>query len=491
MYRHFRMKLTIILIAFSLLVSLVIAIVDYERLRKTVIHAQHTEVKLAEDKIIHSLSTIDKVYQLFDEQTATQMETNSNELLSLYEREPDFTKWDFSSLSKQFDMDIFILNDENTVIHSSFIEDVGLSFSACCPGLSKLLDERRKGNSFAHDGMDIQSKTGELKKFSYMPTPDGKYLIELGVLLEEDAIFQTFNFISTIESLLNEYEIINSINVYNSGGYLLGVKTENFQHILIEKPYKKIFEEVRSTNETKEFVESENGEKIIYRYIPYTAEVKRGYSTKRVVEIAYNQKVTGLLTQYKYQFFRQLLVSLIGSILLSFLIARLVSKPIHLAFHDSLTGLKNRAAFEDEIAKKVQRNRQYSLLMIDLDNFKIVNDDLGHQEGDELLKVTATTISEVIGSENIAARVGGDEFLVLLNTSKLEKVIRITQQLIRKINEEMTNQLMNRGVKASISIGIAIAKSDDNFETLYEKADRALYQSKENGKNQFRIYVEK
>lgn len=490
MYNNFRVKLTIILIAFSLLLSIIIAIVDYERLRKTVIQAQQTEINMAEDKIIHSLSTIDKVYRLFDEQTASEMEMYSNELLTLYKQEPDFTNWDFSALKDRFGMDVFILNDENTVIHSSFTEDIGLNFNACCPGLAKLLDERRQGKVFTHDGMDIQSKTGEMKKFSYMPTPDGRYLIELGVLLEDDEIFKEFNFISTIENLLNEYEIIDSINVYNSGGYLLGVKTENFQHILIEQPYKSIFEEVRSSNEKKEFVKYEDGEKVIYRYIPYSAEVSRGYSTKRVVEIAYNHKVTGLLTQYKYQFFRQLFVSLIGSVGLSFLIARLVSRPIHLAFHDSLTGLKNRAAFEDEIAKRVNRNDQFSLLMIDLDNFKSVNDELGHQEGDNLLKVAATTIKEVIGSENMAARVGGDEFLVLLNTSELEKVIRTTQRLIRKINEEMTLQLVDSGVKTSISMGVAVATASDNFETLYEKADRALYRSKENGKNQFRVFDE-
>ena len=151
--------------------------------------AQETKISMAEDKIINNLATIDKVYDLFDEQTAEMMESYSMELLEKYEEEPDFKKWDFELLKDKYKMDIFILDDTNTVIHSSFTEDVGTDFQECCPGFSSLLDERREGKTFTADGMDIQSKTGEVKKFSYMPTPDHKYLIELGFLLEDHEYF--------------------------------------------------------------------------------------------------------------------------------------------------------------------------------------------------------------------------------------------------------------------------------------------------------------
>lgn len=490
MFKNFRLKLTIILIVFSLLLSLLIAIFDYEKLRDTVLQSQKTKIAMAEDKIIHNLSTIDKVYHLFDKQIAETMETYSIELLSKYEAQPDFNEWDFKELQAKYKMDIFIMNNENTVIHSSFPQDVGLDFGECCPGFSKLLNERREGQVFTHDGMDIQSKTGEIKKFSYMPTSDQKYIIELGVLLEDQDIFKQFNFLTTIESLLKEYETIDSIKVYNSGGNHLGIKTENFQNEKIEQPFLEIFEQVRGSGQSKELVVDEDGSRTTYRFIPYMADETRGYSTKRVVEIAYNNnEMTGILLEYKNQFLLQLVAILIGSVVLSFFIARLVARPIHLAFHDSLTGLKNRAAFEDEIQKRFERkNKKIAILMIDLDNFKSVNDYLGHGEGDRILKVAASTIDEVIGTENLAARVGGDEFLVLLDTDEINSVKKLAEKLIRAMADRLIEQLGNNEIRTSISIGVAVATEKDTFESLYEKADQALYKSKENGKNQFSLY---
>lgn len=490
MFNNFRWKLTIVLIVFSLILSLFIALFDYNKLRKTVLEAQDTKISMIEDKVVKNLATIDKVYDLFDEQTAEKMESYSKELLEKYKEEPDFRKWDFTSLKEQYKMDIFILNDKNTVIHSSFTEDIGLDFQECCPGFSSLLDERRVGDSFTADGMDIQSKTGEVKKFSYTPTPDHKYLIELGFLLEDHEIFRQFNFLQTIDELVQEYDDINSIKVYNSGGNALGVKTENFQQQYIQQPHKNVFEKVRGSGEPDELVLVEDGKQVTYRYIPYSADERKGFSTDRVVEIAYNNKVmTGLLAGYKNQFLLQLFVILIGSIILSFLIARLVAMPIHLAFHDSLTGLKNRAAFEDEISKRLERkNRKVALMMVDLDNFKAINDYLGHGEGDRILKIAAATIQETVGASNFAARVGGDEFLILLDSDETPNLKSLADDLLQRINEKMEFHLNEKSIQTSISIGVAIATENDDFESLYAKADKALYQSKENGKNQYNVF---
>ncbi len=490
LFTNFRWKLTIVLIVFSLILSLLIAIFDYSKLRKTVLVAQETKISMAEDKIINNLATIDKVYDLFDKQTAEMMESYSMELLQKYEEEPDFRKWDFLSLKDKYKMDIFILNDKNTILYSSFSEDIGMNFQECCPGFSSLLDKRREGESFTADGMDIQSKTGEVKKFSYMPTSDHKYLIELGFLLEDHEIFKQFNFLDSIDELVEEYDGITSITVFNAGGNPLGVKTENFKQEFIQQPYQEVFEKVRRSGIPDELVLVEDGNKVTYRYIPYSADEKKGYSTERVVEITYNNnEMAGLLAEYKNQFLLQLLITLFGSVMMSFVIARLVAMPIHLAFHDSLTGLKNRAAFEDEISKRLERkNSRIGLMMIDLDNFKSINDYLGHGEGDRILKVAATTIQEVVGAGNFAARVGGDEFLVLIDLNENPDVKSLSEDMLVQINENMENHLNDESIHTSISIGVANSTENDDFESLYEKADQALYQSKENGKNQYNLF---
>ncbi|QTD41464.1 GGDEF domain-containing protein [Sporosarcina sp. Te-1] len=489
MARNFRLKLTVILIVLSLVLSFLIAMFDYFKLKENVIVSQANKISMAEDKIISSLSTIDTVYDLFDEEMAEKMKDFSFELIHKYEEESDFAQWDFHELKNKFEMEVFILDDKNTVVHSSFLEDIGLSFSECCPGFSKLLDDRREGDRFSHDGMDIQSRTGEIKKFSYIPTPDHHYLIELAVSLENEDLFKKFNFLETSKELEDTYDIIDSIHVYNSGGLLLGHKTENFEQKKIQEPFYSVFKEVGRSGEPKELTVEEEGHQKTYRYIPYKADERRGYSTDRVVEIVYNDsELTGLLHSYKNQFILQLGVIMIAAVGLSFIIGRLVATPIHLAFHDSLTGLKNRAAFEDEVQRNLARGNSIALLMIDLDNFKLVNDRLGHGEGDRILKQAARIISEVVEPSAIAARVGGDEFLVLFLDAEEQRIRRTAEDLLLNMQEGVSEMRIFDQIHLSISIGISFSDSGDTFETLYTKADEALYVSKDNGKNQYNVY---
>lgn len=489
MARNFRLKLTVILIVFSLVLSFVIAMFDYMKLKESVIASQAAKISMAEDKIISNLSTIDTVYDLFDKEMSDKMKEFSNELVQKYEEGSDFAQWNFDDLKKKYGMEVFILNENNTVLYSSFKQDIGLNFSDCCPKFSKLLDSRREGSNFSHDGMDIQSKTGEIKKFSYMPTPDHLYLIELAASLEDEEIFKKFNFLETSKELEDTYDIIDSIHVYNSGGFILGQKTDGYMQKKIEEPFFSVFNEVNRSGEVRELTLVADGHQKTYRYIPYVAEERRGYSTNRVVEIVYNDsELTGLLHTYKNQFIKQLLVIITAAVGLSFIIGRLVAAPIHLAFHDSMTGLKNRAAFEDEVQRSLVGSTPLALLMIDLDNFKQVNDRLGHGEGDRILKQAATMIAEVVEPKAVAARVGGDEFLVLFKKAEEHAVRQAAEELLLKIEGNVIGMRLTNEIPLSVSIGIAFSDRNDTFDTLYAKADSALYQSKENGKKRYSVH---
>lgn len=483
MNKHFRLQLTMILIAFSLVLSLLIAWFDYGKLKDRVLIGHETKIEMAESKILESLTIIDSVYSLLDYQMADEMEDYSNELLAKYEKEPDFDKWDFRKLKKQFGMEIFIINEDNQIINSSMSKDIGLDFEKCCTGLAKLLTERRTGTDFSHDGMDLQQRTGEMKKFSYMPTPDHKYIIELSLALEGKEIYQEFNFMKTIAILEEKYDEINSIRVYNSTGRQLGVK--EVRKVL--PAMRSVIREALSTVEPKERSDGH----VTYRYIPYIADDPRGLSTKRVVEIVYNNgDLVGLLGSYRNEFIFQLFLILVAAVGLSFIIARLVAKPIHLAFHDSLTGLKNRAAFDEEMKKRLAKKQgSMALMMIDIDNFKTVNDSLGHGEGDRILQLAATTIQEIAGPTHVVARVGGDEFVIILSKIKEHELKQLAATMVDTLKEELLAQLELEHMDVSISMGIAYATVYDEADTLYDKADHALYQSKENGKNQFNFYT--
>ncbi|ARK23726.1 hypothetical protein SporoP37_02800 [Sporosarcina sp. P37] len=488
MGKNFRIKLTGILIGFTLLLSLIIITADYVRLKKNVETNLEIQVQMAEAEIITSLATIDKVYNVLDVERAASMEEYSETLIALYERQPDFSTWDFAALKEQSGMDVFIIDENNEVIESSYTPDIGLNFNECCRKFSSLLTERRKLGIFSHDALDIHQDTGSFKKFSYMPTPDKKYLIELGYYLEDKLVYKEFNFIDTMHRLEEENEQIKSVNVYNYLGLLLGDRGADKEET-INPSRKPIFTEAYKKFEIKEITAKENGQTLTYRYIPYKADAVPGLSANRVVEIAYYDiPVSDLLKSYRSQFIFQTVSIVIFTIILSVVLARMIARPVHLAFHDVLTGLKNRAAFEDTAVQWLrQKKGPLQFMIIDLDNFKSVNDSLGHGEGDKLLVKAAKIIDKESGKDHLAARIGGDEFVVLFSRVTEEQVMKCADSMLESMRKSFA-YLQKEEIHLSISIGIATAEKKDTIHTLYRKADVALYQSKKKGKDQYSFY---
>src|SRR5690625_4024365 len=169
------MKLFFVMIVFASTVSFITAMMNQHKISKKVIENNQIQLQQIEEVVKHSLETIDKAYYFFDQDTAEKMQEYSEYILKLYDENPNFDKWDFQKLKNELGMDIFIIDENNVVVNSSFKEDVGLDFHKCCKSLSKILDERRKDGRFFHDGIDLSQMTGEITKYSYMATPDKKY----------------------------------------------------------------------------------------------------------------------------------------------------------------------------------------------------------------------------------------------------------------------------------------------------------------------------
>jgi diguanylate cyclase (GGDEF)-like protein len=163
----------------------------------------------------------------------------------------------------------------------------------------------------------------------------------------------------------------------------------------------------------------------------------------------------------------------------------------HMARHDSLTGLPNRAAFRDEMEqalKRVRRGQMIAVLCLDLDNFKNVNDTLGHVIGDKLLCAAAKRLKDLVRETDMIARLGGDEFAILQSgVDKAEFAGSFAQRVITAINQPY--DLDGHQVVVSTSIGIALAPNDgDSTEQLLRNADMALYRAKSDGRSTFRYF---
>ena len=164
----------------------------------------------------------------------------------------------------------------------------------------------------------------------------------------------------------------------------------------------------------------------------------------------------------------------------------------HLAFNDALTGLPNRALFNDRLAQglaRADRNRRsVAVLFLDLDNFKVVNDSLGHELGDRLLVGVAERLRACLRAEDTAARLGGDEFTVLLeNLVDDGQPIEVTQRIAAQLSQPI--RLNGRELVPTCSIGIAVsAPGRDRPDTLLRNADLAMYRAKANGKARYAVF---
>lgn len=488
MKSNFRLKLFLIMILFALFMSLTISIYHYIKIREQAIDNKYLELQQIEEGVKYSIKTIEKGYYLFGLDTAKKMKESTDFLLKKYKDNPNLDEWDFEALKRQLGFDVYMINQENTITHSSFKNDIGLNFSECCGKLASILDERRESGEFFDDGIDIEQATGELKKYSYMATSDKRYLIQLGYNLKNGVIFKEFNFLTTIQELIARYPSVNDINILNIGGYILGEPVETGE---IPDNRRAVFEQTLRTGKTSEWKGEWNNQPANYRYVHYVSDYDNGTTNTKVLEIIYNEhELKLILSEYKKAFIIQLLIILITTILLSLLISKWVAKPMYLAFHDSLTGLKNRAAFDELLKTSLNENEgNTALFMLDLDNFKLVNDYFGHDRGDLLLKTVAQKIRLNAEKEDTIFRLGGDEFIIIKRYDHESEVIAQAGMIISSIKEISGANFNINEETISVSIGIALAPRDgDDLETLYKKADIALYSSKEKGKHQYQLY---
>jgi len=163
-----------------------------------------------------------------------------------------------------------------------------------------------------------------------------------------------------------------------------------------------------------------------------------------------------------------------------------------LAFHDILTGLPNRALMQDrlyQLTSHAKRNaRKVGLFFLDIDHFKRINDTFGHDTGDQLLIVVAKRLQSVLRNCDTVCRIGGDEFVVLIDNISTRKSVSM---IACKILEALTQPIVLKGkeVYSSTSIGISIFPEDgDDTDSLLKNADTAMYQAKESGRNTYCFY---
>jgi diguanylate cyclase (GGDEF)-like protein/PAS domain S-box-containing protein len=164
------------------------------------------------------------------------------------------------------------------------------------------------------------------------------------------------------------------------------------------------------------------------------------------------------------------------------------SQITYMAYHDALTGLPNRAMFYEQLAGALKEDKPLAIILVDLDHFKSVNDNYGHQAGDELLNHVARHLIGSVGSKGLVSRLAGDEFIVLMkNTHSIEQVNEVCDAILNNVHEPFI--YLGHKFHITVSMGISMYPQDGRTaDMLIKNADTAMYEAKSAGKNHYKSF---
>ncbi len=218
--------------------------------------------------------------------------------------------------------------------------------------------------------------------------------------------------------------------------------------------------------------------------------LNRKYITELDLYLIVEAKVNNFTKAATETFYFNIFISAVITILISFIIVLYVRR-IHLrldklASNDDLTGLPNRRCFHEKLTQflllKERNHNNLSILFIDIDDFKFINDTKGHDVGDKVLKYLAKTLNTNVRKSDFVARWGGEEFIILLIDSDINQAQVIAEQLRSQVaNSKRLSQFSQKPV--TISLGATSVTTSDDIDAILKRADDALYKAKSQGKN--------
>ena len=482
-------KLLFSLLVFTVVLVTVIMLVNRQILVQDIEQSAERTRDLIEADILHEMQMVDKAHLYFDTSISEDMKNELQYWRDYYVENPDFKTWDIADIKERTGMEFYIIDRNAVTILTTYEPSIGFDFNDCCERFVKLLDERRQSDQFYSDGLDNSAATKDLWKYSYWSTPDHQYILELGLQVEETALYKSFNFFDASERFTREFRDLEEIRIITDEGFILQSKDEHVSVETMDARWRAAYKEAATHMEEVQFTSVYEDVTETHRFIPYFAEVQRGNSTTRIVYMKFTDETKqDSMRQYTRQFIITLLGAIVIALVLLLIELKILMSTIKLATYDPLTGIYNRASYMQHVDNLISKQKSFplGLLLIDLDNFKAINDQYGHNEGDEVLKEVARILKRYNSKTQFAVRFGGDEFAMIVEKATSQQLETISQEIIAAVKHLATAPNRKHWDVLSVSIGGTLQQEPKEEErVLYERADAALYLSKNNGKDRY------
>ncbi len=454
--------------------------------------------QLIEKSIYNEIKYTDIISKVAERDIQDNMENYSQIMIDLYQENPTILEWDLNAMKNQFEnMDIYIINSNLEIIASTLSDEVGLDFKNYSE-YGKLLKDRLEGDRFESDPINFSILEGQLKKFSYMPTPDNAYLFELGVDIKDlYPELKNLNVVYLSKDLKEEHPFVENIKVYKFNkntkhAHELDQGSKNREKDPIpnsdqDQLVKKALEE----NAVQSKYIRQDKDTYHLKYIPYPVYDDNDqlvWWKSYVTEIQYNEQIikNEIIKQQKI-FARNIVIISFLYFGFSFALIYLIKKNQEMSHIDYLTKLPNRKKLEEIIENKIiAANRQgtkIAIFFFDLNDFKAINDTFGHNFGDKVLVQVAQRIKNTLRKGDMLSRLGGDEFIGLMTQiTKKEEIIEIAKEMMALSKTPLV--IESKEIYVHWSIGISIYPDHgQTSERLILKADQAMYHAKQNKTN--------
>ena len=324
-----------------------------------------------ENNIVADLETMDKAHRIFEKIETDEMKTVLYKLRDYYEENPNIHSWDLDALKETYgQFDFYILNDKGQVEITTHEPSKNMDFNDCCSEFVTLTQERIKTDQFYFDGLEISVAAKDQRMYSYLPTKDHKYLLEVGIVFEETHVAKEFNYEKTVNSLLNNYDSLEDLHIFTYNGFVLNNKSELLTYEDLEPDLQQAFLEASELEKNTEVVKKyKDGVTETHRFIAYHPDQMKDTISKRIIYVKYNNKSElALSKQNSIHFLIMLVVGIMTAFVLLVIILKILNNTIRLATYDALTGAYNRASYLQHMDDLINKRKHFpiGLLLVEI-----------------------------------------------------------------------------------------------------------------------------